>query len=253
MIRQKRIISVVGARPQFIKHAILAKSLSRQFEISLVHTLQHYDSSLNELILEDLEITGHQYLQTDNGNEGDLRMERMIEALSNHLGIEKADAIIAYGDTDTTLATALAANKLEIPLVHIEAGERSFNELMPEEYNRILTDRLSFVLCCSSQKSVDNLRLEAITSNVYYTGDVMKDLLLLTENKFHSSPRSYPYYYASVHRKYTQADKTRLESIFKSLNALEHKVVFSLHPSTRKKIEEYGVALDGYPNIDFIE
>lgn len=243
------IVSVFGTRPQYIKHAVLLNAFKNK--ITSIDTSQHYDNTLSGDIIKDLKLPTPQVLSVvfKNGND-------RITAIKKKLIIEfkkiNTKVVIVYGDTDSTMAAALAAKKCNCILVHIEAGERSYNIEMPEEINRIETDKLANILFCVSKKSVENLKKEKINTDVFFVGDLMKDILLKTTKKLGTPLVDYPYYFATIHRNYTQNNKTKLEEILAALNNLTHKVIFSLHPSTQKKIDEFKINLVKFKNIHFI-
>lgn len=176
----KKILTVVGARPQFVKaamlsHAVIDYNTKNTNTISeiIVHTGQHYDHNMSQVFFSELEIPNPNYnLNINNLSHGAMTGEMLIK-LEEILGTEKPDAVLIYGDTNSTLAAALAATKLHIPVVHIEAGLRSYNKAMPEEINRVLTDHVSDVLFCPTRQSVINLEQENITNQVYLVGDIM--------------------------------------------------------------------------------
>ncbi len=245
-----KIVSVFGTRPQYIKHAVLFNVFKNN--IISIDTTQHYDNVLSGDIIKDLKLPLPQALNVAIKNNNN-----RIVAIKKKLIIElkkiNATIVIVYGDTDSTMAAALAAKKCNCLLVHIEAGERSYNIEMPEEINRIETDKISNLLFCVNKKSAENLKKEKIIVNVFVVGDLMKDLLLKTTKKLVKPLVKYPYYFATIHRNYTQSNKTKLKEILSALNNLSNKVIFSLHPSTKKKIDEFKLNLLTYTNINFIE
>lgn len=183
----------------------------------------------------------------------DQLIEDRIPALKKILGDRNYDAVVVYGDTNSTLWGAKAANLAGLPLIHVEAGERSFNQEMPEENNRIQTDRLSKLRFCVSERSLANLHKEGLSDNSFVTGDIMKDLLLQKIYDPMNNSLSFPYYFASIHRSYTQQDSDKLSELLLGINNLDSRVIFSLHPSTRKTLDQSGISLDQYSNIEFIE
>ena len=181
----KRIITIVGARPQFIKAAMLSKAIIEhnkathtQIEEQLIHTGQHYDKNMSQIFFSEMGLPQPTWqLHCGNASHGAMTGQMLIE-IEQILLKNRPDYVIVYGDTDSTLSGALAASKLYIPVVHGEAGLRSFNKTMPEEQNRILTDHISDILCCPTQTAVQNLTAENIRQGVYQVGDIMYDAAL---------------------------------------------------------------------------
>ena len=173
-----KVITVVGARPQFIKAAVVSEALKGVCEEKIVHTGQHYDANMSDVFFEELGIPKPAYnLGVGSGTHGHQTGE-MLMKIEDVLLAEKPDVLLVYGDTNSTIAGALAASKLHIPVAHVEAGLRSYNMRMPEEQNRVLTDHISHWLFCPTQTAVDNLKKEGIVQGVQLTGDVMLDSVL---------------------------------------------------------------------------
>ncbi|AEE95574.1 non-hydrolyzing UDP-N-acetylglucosamine 2-epimerase [Mahella australiensis] len=254
-----RIVTIIGARPQFIKAAPVSRAIRRCNEEILVHTGQHYDENMSEIFFHELDIPLPDYnLAIGSGSHG-WQTGHMLIAIEDILLKSKPDAVLVYGDTNSTLAGALAASKLLIPLVHVEAGLRSFNKAMPEEQNRILTDHVSDMLLCPTQTAVANLAKEGIRQGVYNTGDVMYDAVLYNKDIARTKSdvlarlnlQSGGYILATVHRAENTDNKERLSAIIEAFNRCGERIVFPVHPRTLKYISEYGLALSG--NIMVIE
>lgn len=260
----KKILTVVGARPQFVKAAMLSRALRAEgcFDEAIVHTGQHYDPGMSDVFFEQLEIPVPRHaLGIAGGGHGDMT-GRMLCALEPVLQAEKPDVLLVYGDTNSTLAGALAAAKLHIPIAHVEAGLRSFNRRMPEEINRIMTDHLSSQLYCPTEQSVNNLANEGIRNGVFEVGDIMYDAALHFGNaeKFPVKPSGLSrlaigqYVLATVHRQENTDDPVKLARIITALNALSRDipVVLPLHPRTRAKLDECGLSATLLPGIDVV-
>lgn len=243
-----RIASIVGARPNFIKLAPVSRVLRKSFEELIIHTGQHYDYDMDRIFFQDLGIPEPDYhLGIGSGSHGHQTGE-MLKGIEDVLIKERPDHVLVFGDTNTTLAGALAASKLHIPVSHVEAGLRSFNMKMPEEVNRVLVDHCSDLLFCPTQTAVDNLRMEGIIQGVHLTGDVMADILkdciriAETSSKIiedlHMIPKEY--YLATVHRAENTDDLRKLKSIMEALSELEN-VLFPCHPRTEKCLKESGL------------
>lgn len=246
-----KVASVVGARPQFIKAAPVSRALRQVAHEVLIHTGQHYDHGLSAVFFEELNIPEPDYhLGVGSGSHG-WQTGQMLIRLEETLLIERPDWVLVYGDTNSTLAGALAAVKLHIPVAHVEAGLRSFNRRMPEETNRVLTDHVSDLLFCPTQTAVDNLHREGIRRGVYLVGDVMYDAVLehlaLAERQSDILTRlgldPGGYALATVHRPGNTDDPTRLQAILTALTQMEWPVIFPVHPRTRQRMAEFGLDL----------
>jgi UDP-N-acetylglucosamine 2-epimerase len=255
-----KILTIIGARPQFIKAAPVSRALEMQgYREVIVHTGQHYDHNMSGIFFEELQIRRPDHnLGVGSGSHG-VQTGQMLIRIEETLLTEQPDLVLVYGDTNSTLAGALAAAKLHIPVAHVEAGLRSFNRLMPEEHNRVLTDHLADLLFCPTQTAVHNLAVEGVSKGVFNVGDVMYDALLfnltLAEEKvdplgdLHITPRNY--YLVTVHRPYNTDKPKNLSRILGALGKLQHPVIFPVHPRTRKSIQRFN--LTPAPNVHLIE
>jgi UDP-GlcNAc3NAcA epimerase len=245
-----RVASIVGTRPQFIKLAPVSYALRQQHEEIIIHTGQHYDYEMSALFFEELTVpTPDYHLGVGSGLHG-VQTGRMLEAIEQVLIQERPDWVIVYGYTNSTLAGALAAAKLHIPIAHVEAGLRSFNRSMPEEINRVVTDHLSNRLFCPTETARRHANREGITRGVEVVGDVMYDLLLQAESKIYvHAQKLLPalnvapqrYVLVTVHRPANTDDPIAMHDIADALNRLEMPVIFPVHPRTRACLETYGI------------
>ncbi len=246
-----RFISIVGARPQFIKLAPVSRALRQRHEELIVHTGQHYDAALSSQFFEELTIPAPDYHLGIGSAAHGAQTGRMLEAIEDVLLKERPDGVIVFGDTNSTLAGGLAAAKLHLPVAHVEAGLRSFNREMPEEINRVLTDHLSTWLFCPTETARGHLAREGISEGVALVGDVMYDVLLqarpaLAERaealltRLGLEPKSYVL--LTVHRAANTDDPVRLGQIAQAISALGKPVIFPVHPRTQKFLREYGIA-----------
>jgi len=249
-----KIVSVVGARPQFIKCAPVSRQIRKEHQEILVHTGQHYDSEMSDVFFQELKIPKPDYnLGVGSGTHGKQTGE-ILSKVEEVLLKESPDIILVYGDTNSTLAGALAAAKLNIPVAHVEAGLRSFDRTMPEEINRIVTDHISDLTFCPTKTAVDNLLHEGITKGVFLTGDVMVDALWHNLGiagqksrileKFHLEKSGY--LVMTVHRPANTDSKKNMTDILDATGNLSEMVVFPVHPRTRNFLDEYGL-LDKMP------
>lgn len=252
-----RLVTVLGTRPQFVKAFPLSRRLREmgQFEEVIVHTGQHFDPDMSDVFFAELGISSPRYyLDIHGGPHGEMT-GRMLGAVENILVSEKPQAVIVYGDTNSTLAGALAAAKLDIPLVHIEAGLRSFNRRMPEEINRVVVDHLSTVLLCPTARAVDNLKREGITQGVHQVGDLTFDAALIATplaarasvilRQLGLEPQHYGV--ATFHRAENVDNRERLVRIASYLRteAQHRPIILPLHPRTREALRTAGINLDG--------
>lgn len=244
-----KIVSVVGARPQFIKCAPVSRTIRKHHEEILIHTGQHYDPEMSDVFFEELDIPKPDYnLGIGSGTQGEQTGKMLIE-IEKVLLKEKPDIVLVYGDTNSTLAGALAASKLHIKVAHVEAGLRSFDRAMPEEINRVITDHISNILFCPTDTAVMNLKNEGITEGVYNVGDVMVDALQynkkIAESKstilqdLNLNPKDF--LLATVHRASNTDNKKNLSSIVEAFSDAEETIVFPIHPRTRKYLKEYNL------------
>lgn len=258
----KKILTVIGARPQFVKAAPVSRALRKQFNEIIVNTGQHYDYNMAGIFFEELNIPKPDYdLGVGSASHGE-QTGNMLIKLEEVIFEEKPDAVLVYGDTNSTVAAALAASKLHIPLFHIEAGLRSYNKRMPEEINRVMTDHVSNLLFAPTTTAVDNLKKESITEGVHLSGDVMYDAVLynmkIAEAKFEFEQFGIPdgdYILGTIHRAENTDDPQRLAAIFQALSELDTTVILPIHPRTKKKIESYGLGkyIDHSEHIHIIE
>lgn len=244
-----KIATVVGARPQFIKMAPVSRELRKHFEEELIHTGQHYDYEMDKIFFEQLKIPEPDYnLDVGSGTHG-YQTGEMLKRIEEVLMKEKPDLVLVYGDTNSTLAGALAAVKLKIPVAHVEAGLRCFDKSVPEEVNRVLTDHVSDYLFAPTETAVRNLHREGIREGVYLTGDVMFDALLFNLGIAERESRileelglkTKEYFLATVHRAENTDDKNRLRNIIEAFLDSDELIVFPVHPRTSKFLKIYGL------------
>jgi UDP-GlcNAc3NAcA epimerase len=250
-----KVITIVGARPQFIKAAAVSRAFAQypNIEEIIVHTGQHYDANMSEIFFEEMQIPKPGYNLNINGLGHGAMTGQMIEAIEKVLIAEKPDWLLVYGDTNSTLAGALAAKKLHIKVAHNEAGLRSYNMKMPEEINRILTDRISDVLFCPTQNAVDILKQEGFDNypcTVVKSGDVMQDAAMFYAQKsaekstiIQAENLNQPFALATLHREENTNDPAILKNLIEALNTINQtmQVVMPLHPRTRKIIAAQGL------------
>lgn len=248
-----KIVTIVGARPQFIKAAPVSKALRAAGHTEyLLHTGQHYDHGMSQVFFDELGLPSADInLDVRSGNHGE-QTGRMLVRIEEVLLSEKPDRVLVYGDTNSTLAGALAAVKLHIILAHVEAGLRSYNRRMPEEHNRVLTDHCADLLFCPTKTAVENLAAEGLTRGVHEVGDPMYDAVLMFSQKARERStilqklglKNGCYLLGTIHRAYNTDDPQILKAIFLALQDIDETIVFPLHPRTRQKVMDYGLLDD---------
>ena len=260
-MREARLLTVVGARPQFIKIAALSRAIAAHGGATeiMVHTGQHFDPGMSQIFFDELEIAEPRInLGIHGGRHGDMT-GAMLAGIEEVILAEKPDIVVVLGDTNSTLAGALAAAKLHVPVAHIEAGLRSFNRRMPEEVNRVLTDHVSDLLFCPTETAVSNLRDEGIVEGVHDIGDVMYDATLFAAAGAQRSTildrlgiAGKPYAVATLHRAENTDDREALGEIVAYLQrqARGCAIVFPIHPRTRKQLAAWGHSLDAILTCD---
>ncbi len=241
------ILSIVGARPQFVKVAMVAEALRGRREVrhTLVHTGQHYDRTMSDVFFQELPIPAAEHnLEVGSGSHGK-QTAALLERTEQVLLNDRPDVVVVYGDTNSTLAGALAAVKLGIPVAHVEAGLRSFNRQMPEEINRVAADHISNLLFCPTETALSNLRNEGIVKSVFLSGDVMLDAVLAFRklaqekstilNRLGVNPSDY--LLLTIHRAENTNSSERVAEIVEFLLNIEQPVVFPMHPRTKNRLE----------------
>lgn len=267
-----KIVTIVGARPQFVKAAMVSRAIlehnkNNDFPIEelLLHTGQHYDTNMSGIFFNSMGIPQPVWqLQCGNGTHGEMTGHMLIEIEKILLSV-LPDYVLVYGDTNSTLSGALAASKLHIPVIHVEAGLRSFNKQMPEEINRILTDHIATLLCCPTFAAVKHLTNEGLLQGVYHVGDVMYDAALIFGNLADNASEILPqqqltskqFRLCTVHRAENTDSRERLSGIIDALTEISSAsfpTVLPLHPRTRNCLKEYGIlnSLEKHDGIQLI-
>jgi UDP-GlcNAc3NAcA epimerase len=254
-----KIVTIVGARPQFVKAAALSREFSKYAEIEevIIHTGQHFDVNMSDVFFVEMQIRNPQYNLNINGLAHGAMTGQMLEGIERILLLELPHFVVVYGDTNSTLAGALAARKLNIKLVHVEAGLRSFNMLMPEEINRILTDRISDILCAPTARAIDNLVKEGYQNfnvQIIDSGDIMQDAAIFYRDKSaeHSTIiedlrlNGIKFLLVTIHRVENTDDIEKLKSIIEALNLINKEclVILPIHPRTKAILVKVGIVVE---------
>lgn len=256
-----KIVTILGARPQFIKAAPVSRVLRKKHIEMIIHTGQHYDANMSDIFFEELNIPKPDYhLGVGSGSHGKQTGEMLIK-IEEIVLKEQPDYVLVYGDTNSTLAGALVAAKLHIPVIHVEAGLRSFNKKMPEEINRIMTDHVSEFLFCPTDTAVENLKNENITRNVINVGDVMYDAVLYNKELAQRKStilsdlglEAKQYHLITIHRAENTDDLQNMKNILEAFAQIEETKVWPIHPRTKHKLAAYGLSVEKIPNLKVIE
>lgn len=256
-----KIVTVVGARPQFIKAAVVSRELRKHYEEILVHTGQHYDYNMSDIFFEELDIPKPKYnLGISGGGHGKMTGQMMIK-LEEVLLSEKPDAVLLYGDTNSTMAGALAAVKLHIPVIHVEAGNRLGTKINPEEINRIVTDHVASLLLCCTESAKEFLRKEGIAESAFVVGDPMYDAFLYYSEKVGNMQKEVlkdaegkelnlpdKYYYMTCHREENTGSDEPLTEILTAMESLEYMTVYPVHPRNAERVKRI-VSANGFEKI----
>lgn len=257
-----KIMHIVGNRPQLIKLAPLTWELhSRGYQDIIIHTGQHYDSNMSDIFFEELRIEKPvENLGVGSGSHAETTA-RVIVGVEKAVQKHQPSLVILYGDTDSTLAAALACRKLNVPIIHVEAGIRSYSKINPEEVNRVIVDHISEVCFCSDKQSVSNLKKEGIEENVYFSGDIMYDAFLQTKENLKSDIletlglQKKEYVLMTWHRQENTDSRKRMTQILSFLEKVNKKILYPIHPRTKKMLEEFDLweRADNIKNLIMID
>lgn len=249
-----KIVSIVGARPEFVQAVSLTAAFARDHQEVLVHTGQHYDYLMSQAFFEQLPLPEPSYNLEVGPGSRPAQLAAMIARLERVLETEQPDAVLVRGDTTSTLAGAITAHQMDFPLIHVEAGERSYDRSMPEEMNRIVTDQLADVHFCASERAVKRLDAEGIRASVHFVGDVMLDVLLSVRDRALDGADVLDrlgvergrYSVVTIHRAGNTDSPDRLGALVQAINAAPDRVVFPVHPRTRPALDRLGVSWGGH-------
>ncbi|WP_026581063.1 non-hydrolyzing UDP-N-acetylglucosamine 2-epimerase [Bacillus sp. J33] len=256
-----KFLTVIGARPQFIKAAPVSRELRKNHQEIYIHTGQHYDKNMSDIFFNELNIPKPDYhLNVGSASHGKQTGD-MLAGIEKIIQDENPDYLLVYGDTNSTVAGALAAAKLHIPVIHVEAGLRSFNKKMPEELNRIMTDHISDFLFCPTDTAIANLKNENITENVFNVGDVMYDAVKYNQQLSEEKSailddfglKKKDYYLITVHRAENTDNENNIKNIIAAFSKIEGKKVWPIHPRTKNIIKNLGIDLASVPDLMVID
>jgi UDP-GlcNAc3NAcA epimerase len=260
-----KFLLIVGARPQFIKAASVIYELRGRYPYQLLHTGQHYDDNMSAIFFNELGIPEPDVNLGIHSTSPGAQIGAMMAGIEAHITRERPEQILVFGDTNSTLAGALASTVGGIRLAHLEAGLRSYNRRMPEEMNRVVTDHVSDLLFCPSQTAVDNLAKEGIMENVHLVGDLMMDMLRISKEQAKENSTILTqlrlaekgFLLVTIHRAENTQDKSRLKDLVQALLGIQEQVVLPIHPRTRKALEQFGLVkelrLDGDANLRIVD
>jgi len=250
---RKKIFIIVGARPNFIKLSPLISNIEfmKSFEISIIHTGQHYDAKMSKIFFDDLDMPSPDFFLNVGSNSHAKQTADIMIKFEELISFNKPDLIIVVGDVNSTIACALVASKLKVKIAHIESGLRSFNRTMPEEINRVVTDHISDILFAPSKSALENLRNEGLGKLTFYTGDIMYDSVLrnikIAEKNLNIlkelNIEEKKYYLTTLHRPYNVDDKKRLTEIISAFNCITSKIIFPVHPRTKKTLTKFDIKI----------
>ena len=254
-----RVLTVIGNRPQFVKAAAVSTHLRARATEVMVHTGQHYDDDMSRVFFDELELPRPEHRLDLGGGTNTEQTAAMLTALGGLLAAEAPDVVLVYGDTNSTLAGALAAAQARVPVAHVEAGMRSFDRAMPEELNRVLTDHASDLLLCPSEGPAENLRAERVGGHIEVVGDVMVDVAELVADRV-PRPDLDDYVLVTAHRAGNVDDPARLARLVELVLAVPYRVVWPLHPRTRERLNAAGLLpsriqdeIDFLPPLGYLE
>ena len=237
---KKKIVAVIGARPQFIKHAPLELQLRNHFDVVSIHTGQHYDENMSSVFFNELGIQRPNYFLKRGGLSNNEMTAKLMLDLESLLYDEGPSAVLVYGDTNSTLSGALTSVRAGIPVIHVESGLRSFNRSMPEEINRVMTDHISSLLFAPTLKAVENLKNEGIKKEVYLVGDVMLDSFRIFQDKILTRGKNgfRDFILLTLHRPYNVDDLERLTTVLDAISTLGSQIIFPAHPRTKQLLNQ---------------
>ncbi len=267
----RTLLTVIGTRPQYVKYASLHKEVRKDINEIFVDTGQHYDQNMSEVFYSELGIPIPDYNLSAGDKDPFVQFSQMMIGINEIIKESKPDALFCLGDTNSTLAAALTAAKNQVPVIHLEAGERNFDNYLvkvlpctiPEESNRVATDHLSSVLLCASKRALGNLENESISGKIEYTGDIMYDLFLGKKeqglidknvlNNYDLTEKNY--YFCTIHRAINTDSRERMSSILEAFSEFDKQILFPIHPRTRKRLQDFDLwgLFEKLPHLKLVE